>query len=317
MGCASKALSLFHRMELAGIKPDAITVVSLLSACGQLGCLEIGERIYESTRAGGLENNLVVQNARLDMYMKCGITELGRAVFDSMHSRNVISCGAVINGYAMNGKGEEALALFSRMQDEGTEPNHVTYLGVLSACVHAGRVTQGRAIFNCMSTKGVEPQKEHYACMVDLLGRSGDLNEAHGFIMNMPMEPDAAIWGSLLGACAVYGDIEMGQIAADAVLNLALNVAAYQVLLSNMYAKVGNWDRVQNLRARLKKNCANKVAAYSSIELHRGIHVFYSGDKSHPRSKCIYETLEYLYLLTRSIGYSWEMSQALEPLPGR
>ncbi|KAI4313016.1 hypothetical protein MLD38_037796 [Melastoma candidum] len=109
----------------------------------------------------------------------------------------------------------------------------------------------------------------------------------------------------------------MGQIAADAVLDLALNVAAYQVLLSNMYAKVGNWDRVQNLRARLKKNCVNKVAAYSSIELHRGIHVFYSGDKSHPRSKCIYETLEYLYLLTRSIGYSWEMSQALEPLPGR
>lgn len=312
-GCASKALSLFHQMELAEMKPDAVTVVSLLSACGQLGCLEIGEGVYKSARAGSLESNTIVENARLDMYMKCGNTELARAVFDSMRSRNVISWSTMIHGYAINGKGEEALALFMRMRDDGTEPNHVTYLGVLSACVHAGHVSLGRIFFDCMTTKGVEPRREHYACMVDLLGRSGNLNEAHSFIMNMPTEPDGAIWGSLLGACAVHGNVEMGQIAADAVLELALDVASYQVLLSNMYAAAGKWDLVQKLRIKLRKKCVKKVAAYSSIELNGEIHVFYGGDKSHPRWTCIYETLEDLCLLTKSLGYVLKTN----PLPER
>lgn len=314
MGTASRALSLFREMGPAGIRPDAVTIVGVLSACGQLGCLETGQKVYEYARGEGIipgSSNMIVENARLDMYMKCGSTDRARALFSQMSHRNVISWSTMIVGYAFNGDSKEALALFSRMQDEGPSANHVTYIGALLACVHAGLVDKGKAYFNRMvrsKNKDVQPRKEHYSCIVDLLGRTGNLEEAYEFILRMPIEPDAGVWGALLGACAIHKNVKLGQIVADKLWELSPDVVSYQVLLSNMYASVGKWDCVDKLRLRIRKKGIKKVVSYSTIEFNGEIHIFSRSDRSHPHTGNIYQKLEELYAKMKSLGYVQQVS---------
>ncbi|KAK4762743.1 hypothetical protein SAY86_008511 [Trapa natans] len=308
VGCASRALSLFHEMVLAGIRPDAITVVGVLSACGQLGCLETGQKVYKYAQEEiiGGRNNIIVDNVRLDMYMKCGSTDRARALFCQMPHRNVISWSTMIVGYAINGDSKEALALFSQMHDEGPRANHVTYLGALLACLHAGLVEEGKTFFSRMvgsKNEDVQPRKEHYSCMVDLLGRSGNLEEAYKFILRMPIEPDSGVWGALLGACAIHKNIKLGLIAADKLFELSPDVASYQVVMSNMYASVGKWERVDKLRLRIRKKGAKKVVGYTTIEFNGEIHIFSRGDQSHVYAGNIYQKLEELHAKMKSLGY--------------
>ncbi|XP_031251171.1 pentatricopeptide repeat-containing protein At2g01510, mitochondrial [Pistacia vera] len=306
MGQASKGLALFRRMREVGIKPDAVSIVSALSACGQLGCLEIGEEIYEFAAKEGIECNVIVENARLDMYVKCGSVELAMALFEEMMHRNVVSWSTMIVGYAMNGESEKALALFTRMQSEGLRPNYVSYLGVLSACSHAGLVREGRVYFDVMArsnNKNIQPRKEHYACMVDLFGRSGHLEEAYNFIKSMPMEPDSGVWGALLGACAIHNNVKLGQHVADLLFEVAPDIASYYVLLSNMYAAAGRWDCVGKVRLRMRKKGIKKVAAYSSVLSDGKVHIFHGGDRSHSQSPLIYEKLGDLLKQIKSMGY--------------
>ncbi|GAV63119.1 PPR domain-containing protein/PPR_2 domain-containing protein/DYW_deaminase domain-containing protein [Cephalotus follicularis] len=306
MGYAGKALSLFRQIGVDGIQPDAVSVVSALSGCGQLGCLEIGEEIYRLARKEGIDCNIIVENAHLDMYVKCGSVEMARDLFEIIPCRNVVSWSTMIAGYAMNGESEKALALFSRMQSEGLKPNYVTYLGVLSACSHSGLVSQGRAYFNRMAHSGdknIQPRKEHYACMVDLLGRSGHLDEAFNFIKSMPMEPDSGVWGALLGACVIHQNLELAQHVADNLFEVAPAIASYHVLLSNVYATAGRWDCVDKVRLRMRKKGIKKITAYSSVESDGEIHVFFGGDRSHPQSASIYDKLEELLKQMKCIGY--------------
>lgn len=305
-GFSIKALQLFREMGMAGMMPDSVTIVGALSACGHLGCLETGEEIYEFARKEGLDGNIIVHNARLDMYTKCGDMDKAMDLFDQMPQRNVISWSTMIGGYAMNGECEKTLALFSRMKNQGVEPNHVTYLGVLSACTHSGRVNEGWQFFNFMvksDDKHIQPRKEHYACMADLLGRSGHLQEAYYFITSMPIEADPGIWGALLGACAIHKSIRLGQHVADLLFELAPEIASYHVLMSNMYATAGRWHCVEKVRQRMKKKGARKVAGYSSVEFNGEIHVFYKGDKSHPQSAGILVKLEDLLNQMKGLGY--------------
>lgn len=307
MGQASKGLELFHRMREVGVKPDNVSIVSALSACGQLGCLEIGEEIYELAVKEGIECNVIVENASLDMYVKCGSVELASALFEEMTHRNVVSWSTMIVGYAMNGESEMALALFTRMWNEGLHPNYVTYLGVLSACSHAGLVREGQVYFDIMAQsndKSIQPRKEHYACMVDLFGRSGHLEEAYNFIKSMPMEPDSGVWGALLGACAIHKNVKLGQHVADLLFEVAPDIASYHVLLSNMYAAAGRWDCVDKVRLRMRNKGIKKVAAYSSVESDGKVHIFHGGDRSHSQCPLIYEKLEELLKQMKSMGYT-------------
>lgn len=192
-GFADKALNLFRRRGEFGVRPDLVTLVSALSACAHLGCLEIGKEIDGVIEKEGIHRNVIIDNARLDLYAKCG--DMGAAInlYDEMSKRNVVSWSTMIGGYAMNGVSERALGLFRKMQAEKVQPNHVTYLALLSACSHAGLLDQGRRYFQHMvssNNNNVRPSVEHYACMVDLLGHSGLLDEAYNFIQNMPIEPD-------------------------------------------------------------------------------------------------------------------------------
>ncbi|VVB03752.1 unnamed protein product [Arabis nemorensis] len=305
-GNSAMALEYYRRMCADAVQFDSFTVVSMLSACGQLGSLEIGKEIYDRARKEDIDCNVIVENAKLDMYLKCGSTEDARVLFDEMKQKNVVSWSTMIVGYAMNGDSKEALGLFAMMQKEGLRPNYVTFLGLLSACSHAGVVNEGKKYFNMMvqsNDKNCEPRKEHYACMVDLLGRSGLLEEAYEFIEKMPLEPDAGIWGALLGACAVHRDMNLGQKVADLLVETAPDIGAYQVLISNIYAAAGKWDCVDKVRRKMRKLGTKKVAAYSSVEFGGKIHFFNRGDKSHPQSRAIYEKLEEILKKIRNLGY--------------
>ena len=299
-GHCDRTLQLFDRMLSAGLKPDSATMVSALSACSSLGFLRRGKKIHRAIAEENLQLNLALKNALLDMYAKCGSMSDAIHLFDEMSERNVISWSTMIAGYAINGDGTQALAMAERMREEGVEPNHVTHLAVLSACVHAGLVSHGRNYFSSIA----KPTVEHFACMVDLLARSGKIDEAYSLVVDMPLEPDAGVWGALLSACVVHHRIDIGTVAADSLLVLAPSSPSYQVLVSNMYAMAGRWRDVETVRKNMRKNRLRKVAAYCAVETGEGgVEMFYSGDW---RSEELKKKLEELLNACRENGYRFE-----------
>ena len=303
-GHANEALESFNQMQLADVKPDSETMVSVLSACAQSGALQQGMRIHNYVIKSGLELDAFVETALVDMYAKCGNVGIARQLFAQMRTRTVVAYSAMIAGYGMHGYGEDALRLFSQMQQTGMKPNGITFISVLSACSHSGLVDDGLQYFNCMSQDyGIVPMLEHYACMVDLLGRAGCLVEARDFIKNMPIHPNACVWGTLLGAYRIHCNIELAEYVAEILFDLEPNNAGYYVLLSNTYAAAGRWDEVAKVRTKMKNTGLKKTSGCSLIEINSRFHSFLAGDKSHPQSKQIYGMLETLSGQMKDAGY--------------
>eukprot|EP01018_Ginkgo_biloba_P030661 Gb_29995 [translate_table: standard] len=305
-GLANEALSLFHQMQMGDgdVKPDSVTMVSVLPACALLAALQKGKWIHAYIIKIGSELDVSVGTALIDMYAKCGSVELAFQLFDKMYERDVVSWNAMIAGYGMNGHGEDALALFSQMQQAGLKPDHVTFVCVLSACSHSGLVDEGWQYFECMTQDYcITPRMEHYACMVDLLGRVGHLNEAHTLIKNMPFEPGNSVWGALLFACRIHCNLDLGKHVAEQLLDLQpKNVGTY-VLLSSIYASARRWDDVAKVRTMLKVRGLDKSPGCSWIEIKNRVHVFLVGDRSHPQSEKIYAMLESLAWKMKQAGY--------------
>eukprot|EP01018_Ginkgo_biloba_P025976 Gb_06693 [translate_table: standard] len=311
-GHANEALTLFNQMQLAGVKPNSVTMVSVLSACAHLGALEQGKWFHNYIIRRGFESDAFVVTALIDMYAKCGRIVIARQLFDNMSEENVFSWSAMIAGYGIHGHVHDALALFNQMQHLGINPNDITFISVLSACRHAGLVDEGWKCFECMTQKyGITPRAEHYACMVDLLGRSGHLHEAQDFISKMPLPPDAGVWGALLGACRIHCDIELGQHVAEHLFELDPENAGHYVLLSNIYAAAGRWDNVAKVRTMMKSRGLKKTPGRSFIEVNNKVHEFVVGDRSHPQSEKIYEMLEALAGQMEDAGYACDTSFVL------
>eukprot|EP01018_Ginkgo_biloba_P030238 Gb_09382 [translate_table: standard] len=303
-GHCDEALKLFREMQVGGIQPSSSTIASLLQACAHLTALQQGKEMHDYIIRRGFESNDFVASALINMYAKCGNIDIARHVFDKMSHRDVVSWTAMIMGYAMHGFGENALALFHQMQQACMKPNYITLIAVLTACSHAGMLDEAWQHFHCMSQDYlIEPTAEHYACMVDLLGRAGHLDDAYHFIQNMPLEPDAGVWGSLLGACRVHCNIEIGVVAAEHIFELEPNNSGYYVVMSNIYAAAGRWDGVAKLRAMMKERGLKKKPAYSWIEVKNTVHAFHAEDRSHPQSENIYATLESLAEQMKATGY--------------
>eukprot|EP01018_Ginkgo_biloba_P022532 Gb_14918 [translate_table: standard] len=311
-GQGEEALKLYQQMQLTGVKPDPTTFASVLPACANFAALEQGMEIHEDVINSGLQSDVFVANALVDMYAKCGNTEKARDLFDNMHQRNAISWTSLIAGYSMNGCAKEALKLFEQMQQSGMKPDHVTLVCVLSACCHAGLVDEGRQYFDCMgSDYGITPTMEHYGCMVDLLGRAGHLEEAEDFINKMPIKPDASVWGCLLGACRVHSNIELGERVAEHLFELDPQNASPYVLLSNIYATVGRWDGIEKVRNMMKNRRVKKTPGCSWIEVDKQVHAFLVGDTSHPQTHEIYAKLETLSGQMKAAGYVPDMNFVL------
>ncbi|XP_059067682.1 pentatricopeptide repeat-containing protein At3g29230 [Cryptomeria japonica] len=288
-GFDEKALETFKQMQLAGIKPDSTTFASILPACAKMGVVEQGINIHRSIIELGLLSDVVLVNALMDLYAKCGSIHKARALFDRMPRRDVIAWNALIAGYAQNGLCEDAFKLFELMRHSGTCPDHVSYTCILLACSHAGLVDEGCKYFNSMSEfHFIMLTIDHYVCMVDILARAGYLEETLNFIIKMPLKPVVVVWKCLLGACRPHKNIGLGLFTATLLFELdPENVAAY-ALLSNIYAEMGMWGEVQILRRLMKDRGIKKVPGCSWIEDQKMIHAFCVGDKSHPETQAIY-----------------------------
>eukprot|EP01018_Ginkgo_biloba_P004839 Gb_17077 [translate_table: standard] len=303
-GPPDEALTLFHQMQLADVMPDSVTMVTVLSACAHLGALQQGKWIHNYIIRSGFEADVSVGNSLITMYAKCGRIDISQELFDKMSERNVVSWSAMIAGYGMHGHGEGALALFFQMQQTDVEPNHITFVGVLSACSHAGMVDDGWKFFDSMTQDySITPGVEHYACMVDLLGRAGHLDEAQDFIKKMPIQPDAGVWGALLGACRIHCNIDLGGRVAEHLFDLEPENPGYYVLLSNIYAAAGRWNDAAKVRTMMKGRGLKKTPGCSFIEVNNRIHSFLVGDRSHPQSEKIYTMLETLAGQMKEAGY--------------
>eukprot|EP01018_Ginkgo_biloba_P039032 Gb_40503 [translate_table: standard] len=308
-GQGNEALKLFRQMQQAGLKCDTVTLMSVLPACAHLPSLEQGKEVHNYILRHGFESDIFMGNALIDMYAKCGSIENAHLIFDKMSQRNFVSWTTMIMGYAMHGQGECALKLFLQMQQAGLRPDHITFIGVLSACSHAGLVAEGCRYFDLMSRDyGITPSMEHHACMVDLLGRAGRLDEAHDFINKMPVEPNASVWGALLGACRVHGNTELGKLVAEHLFKLEPKNAGYYVLLSNIYAAAGRWDDVVKVRKMMKEEGLTKRPGCSWIKVEKIVHAFLVGDKSHPQQGKIFATLESLAEQMNKAGYVPDMN---------
>ncbi|KAK8930997.1 Pentatricopeptide repeat-containing protein [Platanthera zijinensis] len=293
-GDIGQVMYLFHAMES---RADAVTVVAILSACGQTGSLEFGRSMERYADLNMLGKNVMVRNGLIDMYAKCGSMADARRVFETMEGRNVVSWTSLIAGCAMNGDFEEALRLFSRMLEQELEPNHVTFVAVLQACNHGGLLEKGRDLFDMMRNEfGLEPSLEHYACISDLLGRRGKIKEALEFIERMPMEPDCGVWGALLGSCIIYRETEAGEFAWSRLLELNPDAAVPYVAMANIYASKEKWEGVARLRLTMRKKGLWKSPGRSMVQVSGRVHAFVVDDRVHPQGSFIYEVLESLAL---------------------
>eukprot|EP01018_Ginkgo_biloba_P008766 Gb_30991 [translate_table: standard] len=307
------ALELFRQMQLTEVKSDSDFFASVLPALANLAALQRGREVHEDIIRTGFQSNVFVGSALIDMYAKCGSIEDARRVFDKMPERNVVSWTAMIVGYAMHGCGREALQLFQQMQRSGMKPNLVTFVGVLSACCHAGLVDDGYQYFDRMCRDyHLTPEIEHYCCMVDLLGRAGLLNEAHDFINKMPIKPNATVWVSLLAACRVHTNVELAERVSEHLFVLDPENATHYVLLSNIYAAAGRWDDIQKVRQLMKDRGVKKTPGCSRIEVNNKVYSFVVGDTSHPQTLQIYAKLETLSGEIKEAGYVPDTNFALQ-----
>ncbi|KAJ7540617.1 hypothetical protein O6H91_10G023300 [Diphasiastrum complanatum] len=312
-GLGKDSLALYEQMKQEGVQPDNVTFVLLLQACASLAALEQGKQLHSDIIKRGFQSDVIVGSTLVDMYSKCGCTEDARELFNNMSERNVVSWTAMIAGYAQNGLGKEALALFDQMQREGTKPNEVTYICVLSACAQSRLVDEGRHVFDSMyKNHGVTPTMEHYACMVDLLGRAGCLADAELFIDKMPIQPGSVVWMSLLGAARNHGNVEIGRRAFDRVMKLEPKNAAPYVLLSNIYAAAGRKDELAKIRNEMKDAGVKKMPGCSWIEVDNQVHAFVVGEATHPQSKEILAELDRLVGLMKEAGYIPDLSFVLD-----
>ncbi|KAI3713701.1 hypothetical protein L1987_72287 [Smallanthus sonchifolius] len=303
-GQPEKAIDLFREMGLEGANYDSVSISSALSACANLPSLGYGKAIHGFMTRGVLKTDLYAESALIDMYAKCGNLESARSVFNLMQVKNEVSWNSIISAYGNHGHLQECLSLFHQMKEFGFQPDHVTFLAIISACDHTGLVDDGHHYFKSMTNDyGITPRMEHYACIIDLFGRAGRLNEAYDIIKSMPFDPDAGVWGTLLGASRVHGNVELAETASGHLFDMDPTNSGYYVLLSNVQADAGKWEGVNKTRNMMKLRGVEKVPGYSWIEVNHDTHVFGAADTSNPKSDEIYSLLKSFLLVLKDEGY--------------
>lgn len=313
-GMSSEAVSLFRRMQIAGVKPDEFTMVMVLSACTDMGALELGRWVESYVEKEKIEKTSELCNALIDMYAKCADVDKALRLFRNMSKskRTTVSWTSMIVGMAMHGRGLEAVSLFKEMRRAGVAPDDVAFIGLLNACSHSGLVKEGKRYFNSMTNDfGITPRIEHYGCMVDLLSRAGQVKEAMEFVHRMPIEPNPVIWRTLITACRVHSELNLGErITKELITDEPMHDSNY-VLLSNIYAKMLNWEMKSTVREVMEKKGISKVPGSTMIELDDGIYEFVAGDKSHGQYEKIYEMVDEMEKEMKRAGYVTTTSEVL------
>ncbi|XP_015696683.1 pentatricopeptide repeat-containing protein At2g22410, mitochondrial-like [Oryza brachyantha] len=294
-GRCREALDLYNRMKLLGLTPDEYTLAAVLSACGQHGDLASGKMIHDYIRDSFNNPGVALFNSLLDMYARCGQVDTAISLFSDMPSKNVISWNTIIGALAMHGRAQDALMFFRSMVSDAFSPDEITFVALLSACNHGGLLEAGQYYFQAMShVYNVRPGVEHYACMVDLLGRGGQLAKAVELIKDMPTRPDVVVWGALLGACRIHGHIQIGRQVIKQLLELEGMSGGLFVLISNLLYETHQWEDMTRLRKLMRDWGTKKNMGISSIDTNDNIHEFGVEDSRHESLNEVYAAFDQL-----------------------
>ncbi|CAA7024967.1 unnamed protein product [Microthlaspi erraticum] len=288
------ALALFQKMLRSGrIRPDLVTLTTVLPTCGRLAALQQGREIHGYMIVNGLlnrnnSNDEFINNSLMDMYAKCGDLRDAQTVFDSMRSKDSASWNIMINGYGVQSCGELAWDMFSTMCKAGVKPDEITFVGLLQACNHSGFVSQGRKFLEEMErVYKIVPTSDHYTCVIDMLGRAGKLEEAYELAVAMPVEDSPVVWRSILSSCRLHGNTELAQVAGKRLYELEPEHCGGYVLMSNLYVEAGRYEQVSELRDAMRQQNVKKTPGSSWIEIKNDLHVFFTDDKTHPEYESI------------------------------
>lgn len=259
-----QALALFERMMFEGSSPNTATLVIVLSACSRLASLEKGMKIHNYIKEMGVELNISLATALVDMYGKCGHLEKAREVFNSLNEKDVIAWNVMISCYGIHGAARSAIEIFKQMEESSVRPNELTFLAVMLACSHAGLTEEGRDFFRKMHDYSLTPTLKHFACIVDLLGKSGNLQEAEDIVMSMPITPDGGLWGALLSACKIHNEVEIGLRIVKHAIKADPENDGYYITISNILDSNGKWEEAEKFRQLMKKKGVSKRLGWSS-----------------------------------------------------
>ncbi|KAL3512844.1 hypothetical protein ACH5RR_025561 [Cinchona calisaya] len=294
--CPSQALSLFYEMQCNGLKPDVVSILSLLPVCAQLTSVSMLRQCHGYVIRACFPD-VHLNGALLDVYSKCGNINCAYKLFQSSTKRDLVLFTAMVGGYAMHGMGEEAIEVFYHMLESGLRPDNVILTTVLSACSHAGIVDEGLKIFYSIEqVHHMKPSMEQYACLVDLLARGGRIKDAYSIATKMPIKANANVWGALLGACKIHNEVDIAQSVVDHLLEINTTDIGNYVAMSNLYAANASWNSVLEMRRLMRMGDLKKPAGCSWIEVEKRKNEFLAGDYSHPQRGIIYETLSILDL---------------------
>lgn len=310
-GEGENVVKLFRDMQREDFVPTHFTYSSVFMACASTGALEQGKWIHAHMIKSGLKMIAFIGNTLLDMYAKSGSFVDAKKVFDRLVKPDVVSWNSMLAACAQHGRGKETVERFEKMRRYGIVPNAVTFLCVLSACSHAGLLDKGLYYFELMKRLKVQPEVSHYVTVVDLLGRAGRIDRAEKFIREMPIEPTAAVWGALLGACRMHKNVEVGAYAAEQVFKLDPNDSGPHVILSNIYASAGRWQEAAKVRKMMKESGVKKEPACSWVEIENAVHMFVANDDAHPEREEIFKMWEKISLKIKEIGYVPDTSHVL------
>ncbi|OVA03653.1 Pentatricopeptide repeat [Macleaya cordata] len=266
-GFAKESVEFYVMMIRSGLKPNYMTFASISKSCSEFSDHIIGFQFHAQVIKRGYESNISVSNSFITMYSKCGDISGSLKIFQNTKiGKDLVTWNSMICAYAHHGYGREALDTFLEMKLRGKEPNDIAFVGVLSACSHAGLITEAQDQFSSMlKDHGIVPSEEHYACMVDIFCRAGRVREAKELIDSMPFDPCSLIWRTLLSACRTYNNIELGELAAKKLMKLEPDDSSAYVLLSNIYASVERMEEKAQIRRRMEDNCVMKEIGNSWI----------------------------------------------------
>ncbi|XP_052192242.1 pentatricopeptide repeat-containing protein At3g03580 [Diospyros lotus] len=308
----SLGFKMISRMRIEGMMPDQATLLGSLPMCSLIAAKQQGKVIHSCIFRLRFESDLPVGNALIEMYSKCGSLKHALLVFEHMKTKDVVTWTTLIYAYGMYGEGRKALRAFEEMEAAGVAPDYVAFVAIIFACSHSGLVDEGRGYFDLMKKEyHIVPGIEHYACVVDLLSRSGLLAEAEEFILSMPMKPDASIWGSLLSGCRTSGNVKVAERATRHIIELNSDDSGYYVLVSNLYAALGKWDQVRMIRKSVRNKGLRKDPGCSWIEIQSRVYIFGTADRSFEQYEEVTRLLKILIGLMAKEGYVPDMQFVL------
>lgn len=302
-GFWEEGLKLYIIMLRRRVKPDWITYATSLSGCSYLAVMKLGNQIMAQAEKDGFSSDGTVLNSVVTMYSRCGRIEDAQKVFDSIITKDIVTWNAMMSGYAQSGQGRKVIEIFEEMLKLGFTPDHISYVSVLSGCSYSGLVPEGHYYFNLMTKgHGISPTCEHYVCMVDLLARAGLLEQAINLIKEMQLEPNAAVWGALLGGCRIHGNTELAEVAVSNLINIDVADSGSYVLLANLYSDSGKLEGVLDMRKIMREKGIRKNPGCSWIEVDNRVHVFTVDDTGHPQIKDVYRMLEKIMEMVENTG---------------